>query len=218
MLTSRRFLLTLPGIRVAAFARTNLESHWFDWRYNIRTAGDVQTHQMRIVSTNSRHGRRYNPTSLRTGKRVFEDLPIKDFSSYTFIDFGSGKGRMLFLAAEYPFRRVLGVEYATDLHLIAEQNIRSYRNPGQQCFQLESLNIDATEFDLPRENTVAYFFSPFNRPLMEPLIHRLDESIENHPRDFFIVYLNPELSEIIENTRHFKIISRTTYYTIYRSY
>jgi 16S rRNA G966 N2-methylase RsmD len=213
----KRLLLAIPGIQYAGIARSELEARWFDWRHQIRTTGDVQPHQMQIAGNNSQYGRKYNPTSLRTGKRVFADLPIQDFSQYTFIDYGSGKGRMLFLAAERPFRRVLGVEYASDLHAIAEQNIRSYRNPRQQCFQIESLNVDATEFDPPRENTVAYFFSPFNRPLMEPLIQRLDDSIQACPRDFFIVYLNPELSDIIENTRHFRIISKTRYYTIYRT-
>ena len=218
MLTYKSFMLAVPGVHVAGLVRADLEARWFDWRHQVRTSGDVQTDQMQVAGPNSRYGRKYNPTALRTGKRVFADLPIQDFSQYSFIDYGSGKGRMLFLAAEYPFRRVLGLEYASDLHALAERNIRNYRNPRQQCFQIESLNVDATEFDPPAENTVAYFFSPFNRPLMEPMIHRLDQSVEAHPRDFFIVYLNPELSEIIDNTRHFKIVSKTPYYNVYRSY
>ena len=218
MLTYKSFMLAIPGVHVAGLVRADLEARWFDWRHQIHTSGDVQTNQMQVAGPNSRYGRKYNPTALRTGKRVFADLPIQDFSQYTFIDYGSGKGRMLFLAAEYPFRRILGLEYASDLHALAERNIRNYRNPRQRCFEIESLNVDATEFDPPKENTVAYFFSPFNRPLMEPMIHRLDQSVEAHPRDFFIVYLNPELSGIIENTRHFKIVSKTPYYNVYRSY
>ena len=217
MIDCRHFLLSLPGIQLVLLWRADMHARWFDWRHGIRTSGDVQPEKMRVTGKNLAYGRKYNPTALRSGKRVFEELPINDFSQYTFIDFGSGKGRMLFLASEYPFRRIMGVEYAADLHDIAEQNIRSYRNPRQRCFELVSLNVDAADFAFPLENTVLYFYSPFNRPLMEPLFRRLDESVGAHPRDVVIVYMNPELSDIIENTKHFKTILRGPYYSIYRT-
>lgn len=40
-----------------------------------------------------------------------------------FLDYGSGKGRALIMAAQYPFRRILGVEFSPQLSLIASQNI-----------------------------------------------------------------------------------------------
>jgi hypothetical protein len=213
----KQLLLKLPGAKTVLGLLADLEGRRFDRENHIQTLGDVETAKMHVPGSNAAHGIHYNPTSLRAGRHVFEELPIADFTQYTFVDFGSGKGRMLFLAAEYPFHRIIGVEYASDLHVIAEQNIRSYRNPRQRCSQLSSVNIDAANFEFPRENSVLYFYFPFRRPVMEPLIQRLDESIGQYPRDVIIVYLNPELSEIIERTRHFKIINRGPYYTIYRT-
>jgi hypothetical protein len=44
---------------------------------------------------------------------------------FTVIDFGSGKGRALIVASECPFRRIIGVEFALELHRDAQQNIRA---------------------------------------------------------------------------------------------
>jgi len=214
---AKELLRTLPGVRTALGLRAELESRWFDWRNRISTIGDVQPEEMKGAGRNLAFGRKYNPTTLRAGKRVFTELPVSDFSKYTFVDFGSGKGRMLFLAAEYPFRRIIGVEYAADLQEIAQQNIRRYRNSRQKCFDITSENLDAADFEFPRENSVFYFFSPFNRPVMEPLIQRLDRSVSDNPRDVLIVYLNPELSDVVESTENFKAIMRGQYYTMYRT-
>jgi hypothetical protein len=213
----KHLLLKLPGAKMALSLLTDLESRRFDRRNRVHTVGDVQSQKMQVVGNHASHGNRYSPTSLRAGRRVFDELPIADFSEYTFVDFGSGKGRMLFLAAEHPFRRILGVEYSSCLHTIAEQNIRTYRNPRRRCSELASLNIDAATFEFPRENSVLYFYSPFGPPVMEPLIQRLGESIDACPRDVFIVYVNAVHSEIIDRTRQFKITFQGPYYTIYRN-
>ena len=52
-----------------------------------------------------------------------------DFPQYTFIDLGCGKGCMLLIAAQFPFRQVRGVEFAPALQAIAEKNIAVYRGP-----------------------------------------------------------------------------------------
>jgi len=48
---------------------------------------------------------------------------LKDF---TLIDLGSGKGRVLLMASDYPFKRIIGVEFMPELHRVAEGNIRKY--------------------------------------------------------------------------------------------
>lgn len=213
----KNLLKKLPGIYVLARFRTELESRWFDFRHSVRTRGDVLPDKMIIRGPNAPHATLYYPTHLRSGRQVFRELPIADFSRYTFIDFGSGKGRMLFLAAEHPFRSVVGIELAADLHATAEANIRRYRNPKQACFNIVSVNIDALEFDFPNDNCVLYFFFPFRRPVMEPLIDRLDRSLDNHPRDIILVYMNPELADIFERTRNLRLHTSGRYYNVYRS-
>lgn len=65
------------------------------------------------------------------------------------MDLGSGKGRMLFLAAEYPFHKIQGLEFAVQLHHQAEQNISRYHHTKQRCSDVESINTDAGEYGFP---------------------------------------------------------------------
>jgi SAM-dependent methyltransferase len=207
----------LPGMPQLLETRNRYEAEWFDWRHRVKTFGNVQPGEMLTKSESVAHAVRYEPTTSRAGRQMLRDLPIDDFSRYTFIDFGSGKGKMLLLAAEHSFRRIVGLELASDLHCIAGQNIRRYRNSGQACFNIESLNIDAAEFPFPAEDSVLYFFFPFRRPVMEPLVKRLDRSLDENPRDVIVLYRNPELADILDGMRNLKLHRRTNSYTVHRS-
>ena len=46
-----------------------------------------------------------------------------DHSEFTFVDYGLGKGRVLMLATEYPFKRIVGVEFSESLDRTARQNL-----------------------------------------------------------------------------------------------
>src|SRR2546430_8863932 len=68
-------------------------------------------------------GYHYGPSSwfkLLDFQRVLRDISMSEDD--VFIDFGSGKGRVLFVAAHYPFRKVIGVELSAKLNQIASSN------------------------------------------------------------------------------------------------
>jgi SAM-dependent methyltransferase len=211
----------LPGMGAISSVRSTLRAHWFDWRYHVKTCGDDDLRQITVVGENASHAIAYIPTTPRTGRHMLRNLPVSDVSSYTFIDIGSGKGRMLLLAAELPFRRVIGIEFASDLHALAQQNVKTYRNPDQVCFQIESVHIDATQYEFPLEPLLIYFYYPFDQSVMEPVIQSLNRSLAEHPRDVVLVYHNPVLSEVVESASQLRVYAHTTYfasrYTIFRS-
>lgn len=45
----------------------------------------------------------------------------------TFIDIGCGEGRVLLMAAEHGFRKIIGIDLAADLCLTARGNVERYR-------------------------------------------------------------------------------------------
>jgi cyclopropane fatty-acyl-phospholipid synthase-like methyltransferase len=47
-------------------------------------------------------------TDYRSFRRVMRHIGVREQD--VFLDYGSGLGRVLLMAAQYPFRRVLGVE------------------------------------------------------------------------------------------------------------
>jgi hypothetical protein len=214
-------LMRFPGIRKVSTLRTKLSARWYDWRFRVKTCGDEDPRELKVLGENVSHAVAYIPTTFRTGRRMLRDLPIPDVSGHTFIDMGSGKGRMLLLAAELPFRRIIGVEFASDLDAVARRNVKTYRNPRQACFQIEPVNMDATQFEFPPEPSLIYFFYPFDQFVMEPVIRNLNRSLEEHPRDLIVLYRNPVLSEVVETASNLRVWSRSNYfgslYYVYRS-
>lgn len=79
----------------------------------------------------------YLPTSTLAFQSIMRNLPT-DVSEYVFVDFGSGKGRTLLLAAEFNFKRIIGVEFARELHDTAVKNVKNYSSASQKCFDLRS--------------------------------------------------------------------------------
>src|SRR5262249_59289520 len=72
-----------------------------------------------------------------------------------FVDLGSGKGRVLLMAAMHPFKRVIGVELSAKLNAIARTNVEraSHR---LRCKEVELVVADATEYELPDDVTVVF--------------------------------------------------------------
>src|SRR5258708_34671904 len=112
---------------------------------------------------------------------MMENLEI-DFPGFTFIDVGSGKGRVLLMAADYPFRRILGVELLPDLHRVAQANITAYKNDSQRCFALATVAADARAFVFPAEPSVLYLFNPLPEAALIQMMSNLEHSLSENPR------------------------------------
>ena len=146
---------------------------WFDATRHVRTVGYAKPEAATIVGE-VRDSYDHVPIRVANAREALRDLPIRDFSDYTFIDMGSGKGRMLFIAAEYPFRKVMGVEFSTVLHPQAQENIKRYRHRKRQCGEIESVCADAAEFEFPEEKLVVYMFNPFGPEVMGRMLANLE--------------------------------------------
>jgi SAM-dependent methyltransferase len=180
------------------------EARWYDWRHNVETRVDQSEH---LRSWN--YNFPYLPIRPPTARRVVRSLPISNYSDYTFVDIGSGKGRMLLLASEFPFRKIVGVEMREDLHAQAVQNVRRFRQPKVKCSQIECVLEDATRYDFPAGKTVVYLFNPFSPDVMRQVLNRLDESVEKDPREIVLVYVYPEFGSQMKTMRNFQMIEET---------
>src|SRR5918996_1296859 len=99
----------------------------FDWQHRVDTCGSSKLADLTIVGENTSHGGPYYASHPKFLFELLSSLDI-DYPSYTFVDIGSGKGRVLLIASEFPFAEIIGVEFAKELHEIAAQNIRRYRS------------------------------------------------------------------------------------------
>ena len=187
----------------------------FDWQHGVRTCGNAQLTDLTLVGNNAAHAVFYHPAHPKFLFEVFSSLKI-DYPSYTFVDLGSGKGRALLVASEFPFAQILGVEIAAELHEVAAQNIRRYRSKTQRCKNVQSLNLDAAEFEMPLTPIVLYLFNPFRPGVLIPVLQRLQSSLNSHPRDVILIYAAPFHASLIEEHTALRCVEKSTYHNTYR--
>jgi predicted RNA methylase len=171
-----------------------------------------------VESANRIYGNKYDATKVSLFRQVTGASDIEPHC-YTFIDYGSGKGRVLLLASQLPFRRVVGVEYSPTLHQIAEQNLRVVRFAKRRSGPVESVCEDAVRFQIPEEPVVLYFFNPFTRQIMESVRDNLVRSYEGNPRSIVVIYHNPKHSDVWDAADFLKrhAWSWSSDYVIYKS-
>jgi predicted RNA methylase len=127
-----------------------------EWRYHIRTDGEIDLSELGIHNEEFKH---YGATDYVAFRRIMLALGI-DPREHIFLDYGSGKGRAVILAATYQFRRVLGVEIAPELTRIAQDNVERSRRK-LRCTDIEITTGNATSFQIPPGVTIFYFNNPF---------------------------------------------------------
>jgi SAM-dependent methyltransferase len=185
----------------------------YDWEHRVNTTSGTVGWRARLLGL---FHSPYQPTEPSLFAEMMASLPI-DFHTFTFIDVGSGKGRTLLMASEYPFRQIIGVELIAELHNAAEENIRLYQSETQQCSRIESILADACDFDFPNAPLVLYLFNPLPEDALTKVLARLKRSLHENPRPVWLIYHNPLLDSVLKGTEEFKKIYATTQFYVYTS-
>ena len=195
-----------------ALARKNIayELRWyvdrrFDRVHGTDTSDRIELANLDIAGGNRDQGIYYEPTSTalfgHMMSNVQSTLPCQDF---VFIDYGSGKGRTLLMASDYPFKAIIGVEFSRELHLTAEKNIALYRGKKQLCNDLRVVHADASVFDPPPSNLLVYFYNPFLKDVMTKVLENLDAVCRNNGTKLALIYFNPLSSDVVESSGLFQ--------------
>lgn len=197
----RSFLLPVHlfrEYRAAKSLRRDDHVSEFDRQYGVDTEGSFEgwtyLSDLDIPSSNWIDGHDYTAIEPERFRRVLASFQIA-FEAFSFIDFGSGKGRALLLASEYPFQRIMGLEFSPELHRTAEENIRRYSSTTQKCRDVQSLNVDFVEFALPPEALVLFFFNPCHPRVLSRVVAGIGGSLRSRPRALYIAYVRPTLEQ-----------------------
>lgn len=159
-----------------------IAERWWEYRLGINTRGTIGREQLLTRSD----AVEYSPVPFRAFFRAMEHVPDPLLTG-TFLDYGSGKGRALVLAARhYRFRRVVGVEMSPELCRHAEHNLKQ---AGSR--QAEVLCCDAATYQPPSDTTVFFFYNPFLGETMNQVADAIHQSLLDHPRQAAIVVYRP---------------------------
>jgi SAM-dependent methyltransferase len=191
-------------------AEPHIDTADADIHPGVETAVKVDLADLNVQDANFPFGSNYTPTPFSKFHELMQSLPLGSYQDYTFIDFGAGKGRTLLLALEYGFRRIVGVEFASELCEVARKNVEAYIAAEQAPNRIEIECLDAAEYRIPEGPCVFYFFNPFNERVMEKVLVNIAGSLNAMPRPAVLIYLNPVHKELVEELTPFRRFSETS--------
>jgi SAM-dependent methyltransferase len=174
----------------------------------------VELRDLTVTGSNRVHGSRYEPTDARLFLHILGSLDI-NHPEWTFVDLGSGMGRTLLLAARFPFHKIVGVEFAVELHEIAVKNIRRHAVRSRGGPSIVALCGDAAEWEPPRTKTLIYLYNPFNERVITQVVGNIERSLREYPRDLRLIYVSPKHHEVFDRSVLRKVRS-TEIYAMYR--
>ena len=178
-------------------------------RLNVVTKGMIKKVDLKINNPNSID---YVPMEYTAIYSMLKKLPI-DKSSSVFLDYGSGKGRAVVVAATFHFKKVVGIEISEQLVEIAKRNID--RMKYRKTSSVEIKHVDATAFSVPPDVNMIYFFNPFIGGILQKVVWNIYLSYKNNPRKLYIIFLNNDNFERILRDQDW--LSKT-YQTKFHSY
>jgi SAM-dependent methyltransferase len=204
--SAKKISMTLRGLYGAKHVQKTLHLD-FDFRFGTDTADSIPTWKLRdVVSSNRRFASNYVPSQEKDVLMLFRLFPANP-AEYMFIDIGSGKGKVLLLAAEFGFKKIVGVEFSPSLHAIAQSNVEKYLARSSRNCSIECICQDAAEYPIPPENLVIFLYNPFHEVVIQTILQRLHQSLKDHQRQVFIINFGSLLRRALCESRFLQPIA-----------
>jgi SAM-dependent methyltransferase len=182
----------------------------------IRTQRPEALENLEIDSDNLVHGNRYEPTPFGVLEDMLCGLGL-DYPRYSFVDLGSGKGRVLVLAAQQPFLQVIGVEFSAELHEIALSNFASLRPELVRAKKVQSICGDAANYLFPATPLAVFLFNPFTAPVLSRVLHNLERAVVAGGQVCYLLYYMPVLASVIDREPWLRPHSAARDWAIYQA-
>ena len=152
----------------------------------------------------------YEATPVGDLATLLAAVPIP-LESATFVDLGSGMGRVVLLATAYPFRQIVGVEISPALHEIARENLAAFAG-RRRCRDVRLVRSDATRFALPPGDVIAYLYNPFRGAVLSEVVGRLAE----RSGETIVLYHTPVERSAFDASGAFEVAAETARGIVYR--
>jgi SAM-dependent methyltransferase len=189
----------------------------WDFVHGVKTCGETPITSLDFQSENKDPRLEYQSHHPRILYDMLATLKI-EHRRFTFVDYGCGKGRVLLVAAAFPFHKIAGVEFAPQLAEIAQRNLKNYRCGARKCGDMKVFAMDATDFALAPEPLVLFFYSPFTGAVMEKVIANIEESCRQFPRELYVLFTGKETmrEKAFGSLPQYRRLRRELYFDLYQ--
>lgn len=188
--------LWTAGTRHAAGLWDRAQDRAWDRRLGVQTSEWVEVEMLDVPPTAQAVAMRYEPTSVRAFQRMMR--VVKPSRVDVFVDFGCGKGRVVLLAATAGFGEVRGVEFSSALAGQARAHAARYVSSHPGVAPVEILETDARTYAFRDDETVLFFYNPFDGSVLETVLQNLCSSLVRNPRRVWLIYHRPEFAGMME--------------------
>lgn len=177
--------------------------HPFDRKYGTDTGGYLGPEDLVKGRANDAHNHGYSAIApsvfYEACRRWRETLPAMSgrIDAYSFVDVGAGKGRALLLAAELPFRKVIGVEVTEELARIAQRNVARWSRVAKPKAKIRVVYEDAANFRWPRTPLLVYMYNPFACSLVAQMAENLAAVAASGSGLVDLLYVNPTCTDTL---------------------
>jgi SAM-dependent methyltransferase len=163
-----------------------LLDYLFDWRFGTDTVTRVQKYSLDIHSRNRNLGYGYQGTRALALFKFFKSMNLG--GDNVLLDLGSGKGKVLLVAAQCGFREVHGVEWSGQMCSVANRNIAAFRRKTRSSTVFKVFHSDVVDYPIKDNEDVFYLYQPFEDAILAQVIRNIQSSLESCSRRIWIVY------------------------------
>jgi SAM-dependent methyltransferase len=158
----------------------------FDRKYGVRTSGHIELSSTSFDKSKLRHATAYGPVNGWGFRRFLTELNLP--KSAKFADLGCGLGRACFIAAEYGFAKVTGVELAPELCAVARENIASCHLRASQRQRIVVVEGDALDYCEHTEDDVFFMYRAFSLEFLQAVCKKLIQGAAQQKKPLTIIY------------------------------
>ena len=149
----------------------------FDRAHGVTTQALLLLGQLEPASGDAyAHATHYEPVPVEAFGELLASVPEPLVRAAAFVDVGCGMGRALLLAAQHPFKQVVGIELSPALHAIAQENLATARGLDVRCRDVRIRGGDARRFRFPKGDLVVFLFNPFDHEVLRAVLERIVRS------------------------------------------
>lgn len=150
---------------------------------------------------------RTESTSYRDLDRLIEDYDFREGSQL--VDYGSGKGRILFYLNHQLGVPATGIEVNQAAFSHLQKNLLDYENEFQEKKpKISILEIKAEDYLVKKTDDIFYFFNPFTVKIFEEVVREIENSLALYPRvvDIILFYPNVTYTHFLEKKSSFHLV------------
>jgi SAM-dependent methyltransferase len=161
-----------------------MNEQFYDGMLNIKTGGIQKGFHTSV------HYHRYEPTPYSALEKLFRQYELNEHDSV--VDFGCGKGRLIFYTHYLFHNTVVGIEMDEKLFQDAVDNRTRYTKRQKSGLQQIHLHCClAEDYPINPLDNRFYFFNPFTIQIFKKIIHNILHSVEMSKRQIELVLYYP---------------------------